>query len=197
MNTAGKSTATDDHICVSCNCTICQKASFFQSTNPKIKTTRLAILILKSLNHIHPDNEYHSLKDDVLPFIASHWCLLCHLKLFQSNNWKKGLLDALNHSNLVESGKQVCKTRGYYRLKLEDKNLINEEKTELAREMYDNLQALENTIAQSIELIKLSRQLKDDNCSNVSNSNYSGCESIDPLQKKMEEKQMIADLKSQ
>ncbi|ELP89473.1 hypothetical protein EIN_391080 [Entamoeba invadens IP1] len=100
-----------------CSCCLCQKSRLFQLANPKIKTTKLCVLILKSLKMLHPELECFSIKTDIADFIKDHWGLLIKLKLFQSVQYKKSLLDALNHCPQIECGKDFCHDRGYYRLK--------------------------------------------------------------------------------
>ncbi|EDR27363.1 hypothetical protein EDI_129900 [Entamoeba dispar SAW760] len=100
-----------------CYCYLCQKSKMFEISNPKIKTTKLCVLILRSLKMLHPEMECYSIKTDINEFIQSHWDMLVKLKIFQSTQWKKAILDALNHCPLIECGKDFCHDRGYYRLK--------------------------------------------------------------------------------
>ena len=98
-----------------CECLLCKKITI--TTMPKIKTTRLCVLILKSLKYLKPELEYYSLKNDINSYIMDHWDLLSKLNQFKNGNWRKSLLDAFNHCNKIESGKEVCHNRGYYRLR--------------------------------------------------------------------------------
>ena len=125
-----------------CYCTICKKRQFFLVPNPKIKTTRLCVLILRSL---------HCLKTDIYTFITDHWELLGKLKLFQSPNWKKAILDAFNHCSQIESGKNQCFGRGYYNLKHEENNLA--EKIEIKTELYQQYEQLQESIQKNITLL--------------------------------------------
>ncbi|GAB1225449.1 hypothetical protein ENUP19_0252G0089 [Entamoeba nuttalli] len=125
-----------------CYCYLCQKSKMFEITNPKIKTTKLCVLILRSLKMLHPEMECYSIKTDINEFIQSHWGMLINLLLtiiisdtkdnkrketemkrkrlisiVQTAQWKKAILDALNHCPLIECGKDFCHDRGYYRLK--------------------------------------------------------------------------------
>ena len=102
---------------IPCSCFLCQKSRLFEISNPKIKTTQLCILILKSLKNLYPELECFSIKLHINDFIKNHWSLLEKLKIFQSNQWKKSILDALNHCPSIECGKDFCHDRGYYRLK--------------------------------------------------------------------------------
>lgn len=113
-----------DH--TTCTCCLCEK--ILHETEPIIKTTRLCILILKSLKQLKPTNEYFSLKHDINGFITDHWTLLSKLRQFQNTNWRKSLLDAFNHCNQIESGKEVCHNRGYYRLREMKKEVKSEKK---------------------------------------------------------------------
>ncbi|EMS16963.1 hypothetical protein KM1_179330 [Entamoeba histolytica HM-3:IMSS] len=101
----------------------------FEITNPKIKTTKLCVLILRSLKMLHPEMECYSIKTDINEFIQSHWVMLVKLKIFQTAQWKKAILDALNHCPLIECGKDFCHDRGYYRLK---DNETTEKKEEIS-----------------------------------------------------------------
>ena len=119
---------TNDSNCIKdnhqCNCCLCEKIS--HETEPIMKTTRLCILILKSLQTLKPTNEYFSLKHDINGFITDHWAHLSKLRQFQNSNWRKSLLDAFNHCNQIESGKEVCHNRGFYKLR----DMKNENKGE-------------------------------------------------------------------
>ncbi|KAL7718517.1 Homologous-pairing protein 2 winged helix domain-containing protein [Entamoeba marina] len=145
---------------ITCNCCICQKEQFFRTANPKIKTTRLAVLILKSLKMLKPEIEYYSLKGDILPYISSHLHLFSNLKIFRGPNFRKSLLDALNHSSLIESGREACHNRGYYRLRQNDKSVQNEDKNAVVREMYSSFQLLEKEMNRSIFLYQLLQEQK-------------------------------------
>ncbi|EMD45156.1 Hypothetical protein EHI5A_156220 [Entamoeba histolytica KU27] len=112
-----------------CYCYLCQKSKMFEITNPKIKTTKLCVLILRSLKMLHPEMECYSIKTDINEFIQSHWVMLVKLKIFQTAQWKKAILDALNHCPLIECGKDFCHDRGYYRLK---DNETTEKKEEIS-----------------------------------------------------------------
>ncbi|EKE42416.1 hypothetical protein ENUP19_0280G0017 [Entamoeba nuttalli] len=107
----------EDQRAVLCQCTICRKVRFFTSEKPKIKTTRLCVLILQSLKEIKPLQDYFNLRDDVYSFIQQHWNILSNLTTFKKQNWKKSILDAFNHCPQIESGKGLFNNRGYYKLK--------------------------------------------------------------------------------
>ncbi|EMD44524.1 Hypothetical protein EHI5A_029860 [Entamoeba histolytica KU27] len=102
---------------VPCHCLLCQKSEISEGQDLKMKTTKLCVMILKSLKLLKPENEFFSLKNDIKEFITNHWPILSKLKQFKTPNWRKALLDAFNHCNLIESGKDVCHNRGYYKLK--------------------------------------------------------------------------------
>ncbi|ELP90001.1 hypothetical protein EIN_403150 [Entamoeba invadens IP1] len=102
---------------VQCTCSLCQSQDTFLMDDPKVKTTRLCVLILKSLKDLKPSVEYFSLRADINVFIEDHWKLLSKLKLFKSPNYRKALLDAFNHCNLIESGKSTVHNRGFYKLR--------------------------------------------------------------------------------
>ena len=76
---------------------------------------------MKSLSTLFPEKEFFSLRNDIHPFIKSHWEKLSVFKQFQQKNWKKAILDAFNHCALIESGKEMTDKRGYYKLKDEQK----------------------------------------------------------------------------
>ncbi|ELP85405.1 hypothetical protein EIN_086870 [Entamoeba invadens IP1] len=99
-----------------CHCSLCQKKDVFQAEDPKMKTTKLCIIILKSLKEMHPDVEFFSLKNDINVFIKNHWALLSNLPLFKTNHYRKALLDAFNHCQMIESGKNTIHNRGFYKL---------------------------------------------------------------------------------
>ncbi|BFU18574.1 hypothetical protein EHI8A_156030 [Entamoeba histolytica HM-1:IMSS-B] len=141
------------HCC--CHCPICMKGTFFQTKNPKMKTTRLVLLILKSLKVLNPEIEYYSLVKDILPFINNHLQLFQNLKIFKNGKWRKSILDALNHSALVESGREVCKNRGFYKLKEnEEENKMIIEKNKIKDEMSNSLELLENELKRSLKLLE-------------------------------------------
>ena len=48
--------------------------------------------------------------------------LFQNLYIFKKGKWRKAILDALNHSTFVESGKHILNNRGYYKLKNEKKD---------------------------------------------------------------------------
>ncbi|KAL7712218.1 H15 domain-containing protein [Entamoeba marina] len=126
-----------------CECCMCKKINFFNSTSPRIKTTRLCVLILQSLQSLKPSNEYFSLKNDINAFINDHWDLLVKLKQFQNSHWRKALLDAFNHCSLIESGKDVFHNRGYYRLKQNKNEIPKTDRVEtqnLLTQIYHDLQ---------------------------------------------------------
>ncbi|KAL7712575.1 Uncharacterized protein QTN25_009752 [Entamoeba marina] len=125
-----------------CYCCLCKKTQFFQVPNPKIKTTRLCVLILKSLKCLQPTQDFFSLKTDIYNFIYDHWHLLEKLKLFQKTQWRKSILDAFNHCSLIESGKDANHNRGFYRLKEGNNELFKTEKIGYQREMYESLYTL-------------------------------------------------------
>ncbi|ELP91214.1 hypothetical protein EIN_150910 [Entamoeba invadens IP1] len=102
---------------LTCQCSLCQKKSFFMTSCPKVKTTRLVIMILQALKQLKPDVVFYSLTKDILPFVSKHMKLLANLKIFKTGKWRKSMLDALNHSSHVESGREACHNRGFYRLK--------------------------------------------------------------------------------
>ncbi|EKE42774.1 hypothetical protein ENUP19_0260G0003 [Entamoeba nuttalli] len=138
-----------------CQCPICMKGTFFQTKNPKMKTTRLVLLILKSLKVLKPEIEYYSLVKDILPFINNHLQLFQNLKIFKNGKWRKSILDALNHSALVESGREVCKNRGFYKLKEdEEENKMIIEKNKIKDEMSNSLELLENELKRSLRLLE-------------------------------------------
>ena len=91
---------------LNCYCDICKKRQFFLVPNPKIKTTRLCVLILRSLHCLKPTTEFFQIKTDIYDFITDHWELLSKLKIFQSSNWKNGqcfwILDSKTF-NLLET----------------------------------------------------------------------------------------------
>ena len=102
---------------VRCMCPLCQKFRAYGDNIPKIKTTQLVILILQSLEVLKPETEYHSLTADILPFVSAHMPILKRLRIFKKDKWRKSLLDALNHCNKIESGRNACQNRGFYKLK--------------------------------------------------------------------------------
>ena len=118
------------NIQLTCSCFLCKKLTI--SPTPKIKTTTLCVLILKSLRKLKPELEYYSLKNDINGYITDHWNLLTKLNQFRNTNWRKSLLDAFNHCNKIESGKQVCHNRGYYRLKSDCSSSSDDEDGETA-----------------------------------------------------------------
>ncbi|EDR23264.1 hypothetical protein EDI_122010 [Entamoeba dispar SAW760] len=107
----------EDQRVILCPCTICRKVGFFSSEKPKIKTTRLCVLILQSLKEIKPLQDYFNLKDDVYLFIQQHWNILSNITIFKKQNWKKSILDAFNHCPQIKSGKELFNNIGYYKLK--------------------------------------------------------------------------------
>ena len=109
-----------------CNCHLCQKSKLFEGPNPKIKTTKLCVMILKSLKMLYPELECFSIRLHLNDFIQKHWPMMSKLKTFQSTHWKKSILDALNHCPLIECGKEFHHDRGYYRLK----EYVNEKEKE-------------------------------------------------------------------
>ncbi|ELP90772.1 hypothetical protein EIN_026210 [Entamoeba invadens IP1] len=102
-----------------CGCCICRKSGYFNVPSPKIKNTRLCVLILQALKEISPIPDYFNLKNDIYVFVEDHWDILYRLPILQKQNWKKALLDAFNHCTYIESGKDLFRNRGYYRLKTE------------------------------------------------------------------------------
>ncbi|ELP92128.1 hypothetical protein EIN_380750 [Entamoeba invadens IP1] len=138
-----------------CYCTLCKKSQFFSVANPKMKTTRLSILILRSLHCLNPQKDFFSLKTDIYNFITDHWNLLGKLKLFQSVNWKKNILDAFNHCSQIESGLESSKGRGFYRLKKEDEQEDKATKVELLRELYEKYDELEVEVRKSLHKLCL------------------------------------------
>ncbi|KAL7722303.1 Uncharacterized protein QTN25_001050 [Entamoeba marina] len=143
QSTSVVQTIKSDEISICCDCPMCKKTSFFNSSSPKIKTTKLCVLILQSLQFLKPMNEYFSLKNDINAFITNHWNLLTKLKQFQAKNWRKALLDAFNHCSLIESGKDVFHNRGYYRLKQNKKERPQPKQVETQKslaQIYQDLQ---------------------------------------------------------
>ncbi|EKE42483.1 hypothetical protein ENUP19_0105G0002 [Entamoeba nuttalli] len=137
-----------------CCCIICQKKSMFLVQNPKIKTTQFVILILNSLKILKPGVEYFSLTKDILPFVKEHMSLFINLKIFKTGKWRKSILDALNHSLEVESGREVCKNRGFYKLKNENKEPIGSTNSFISKQhLYDQLVLLSNQIICSAKLL--------------------------------------------
>ncbi|EDR24714.1 hypothetical protein EDI_235160 [Entamoeba dispar SAW760] len=137
-----------------CYCSICKKQQYFLVPNPKIKTTRLCVLILSSLRCLKPLNEYFQLKTDIYDFITDHWHLLGRLKLFQQQNWKKAILDAFNHCPQIESGKDKSVGRGFYKLKNKYDNNASE-KVELKTELYQQYEELQNILNINIKKLCL------------------------------------------
>ena len=111
-----------------CNCVICQKRHLFQNESIKIKTTSLVIMILESLQYLNPQTEFFSLINDILPFIETHMDILKHLKIFKTGKWRKAILDSMNHSSHIQSGKDACKTRGFYKLLPKNKSSVPKER---------------------------------------------------------------------
>ncbi|EDR22319.1 hypothetical protein EDI_076570 [Entamoeba dispar SAW760] len=137
-----------------CCCIICQKKSMFLVQNPKIKTTRFVVLILTSLKVLKPGVEYYSLTKDILPFVKDHMPLFTNLKIFKTGKWRKSILDALNHSLEVESGREVCKNRGFYKLKSEIKKSTGSTEFFISKQhLYDQLDLLSNQIICSVKLL--------------------------------------------
>ena len=77
-------------------------------------------VILYSLTKLHPSIEYFTLKKDVYGYVYSHWHIFGKLKQFvdKPNKWKKAFLDALSHSPYFESGYNLYRTTGYWKLSL-------------------------------------------------------------------------------
>ena len=92
-------------------CLFCTK--FFPSVRLK---TRLAWTTLCRISFlsINP-NEYINVRQ-LFIFISKHWDKLCHLEQLRNENWRKFILDALNHSSFFKSGISVFHTCGYWKL---------------------------------------------------------------------------------
>ncbi|KAL7717037.1 Uncharacterized protein QTN25_005629 [Entamoeba marina] len=135
---------------IRCYCCLCRKSQFFQYQNPKIKNTRVCILILKSLKSLNPHQDYFSMKDDIYNFIYDHWWLLEKVGIFKKIQWKKSILDAFNHCSSIESGKEVNNKRGFYRLKIDNK-LYKSERMEYQRDIYSSMNDLQGIMAQNIK----------------------------------------------
>ncbi|ELP91626.1 hypothetical protein EIN_205930 [Entamoeba invadens IP1] len=133
---------------VFCNCALCRQFTLVQQV-PKIKTTKLCVLILLSLQDLYNDKEYFSLKTDIFVFIKSHWDVLNKFKQFKQPNWKKAILDAFNHCTSIQSGKGVYKTRGFYKLKPEERMFGFEEfseKTQMKKDLIEAFTHLQEAI---------------------------------------------------
>ena len=124
-----------------CQCYCCQELT--NHPDKTYKTTRICVMILKSLETLKPGYEYFSLKTDVIEFINTHWSLLSQLKQFQTANWRKGIMDAFNHCTLIESGKSQVDQRGFYRLKVggvDRRTLLKKERMKLTQQTLSETQ---------------------------------------------------------
>ncbi|EDR27355.1 hypothetical protein EDI_129820 [Entamoeba dispar SAW760] len=147
----------NEEISPRCLCCICEQEVTLLKEN-KLKTTKLCILILRSLKKLHPMNDYFSLKKDIYLFIKNHWNILGKIKLFQKPNWKKCILDALNHCSSIESGKDVFHYRGYYRL-CDEKSIPTKEilfeKDKIKEDLFNSIDVLSRQIETNIKLLNL------------------------------------------
>ncbi|ELP86404.1 hypothetical protein EIN_030850 [Entamoeba invadens IP1] len=100
-----------------CQCIICQRSDALIRQDDKMKTTKICVMVLKALQELNPTQEYFSLKEDIFKFIKAHWHILSFIKPFTSQKWRKAILDAFNHCTSIQSGKGICKSRGFYKLK--------------------------------------------------------------------------------
>ncbi|ELP87745.1 hypothetical protein EIN_410980 [Entamoeba invadens IP1] len=160
---------------IECKCCLCQKRTFFMTPFPKVKTTRLVIMILQALKQLKPDVVFFSLIKDIIPFVTQHMTLLANLKIFKTGKWRKSLLDALNHSSHVESGKEACHNRGFYRLKdtveAQTSNSIESASTEVVQQnpqtvsisLLDSLTELQLQMVNTVNLLAvLPKPTEDD-----------------------------------
>ena len=130
---------------INCQCTVCQELKGHPEKT--YKTTRICVMILKSLHSLKPQNEYFSLKPDIDDFIKSHWSLFSQLKQFQIPNWRKGIMDAFSHCTLIESGKSEGSQRGFYKLKVggvDKRTLLKKERIKLQQQSNNNVNNLTN-----------------------------------------------------
>ncbi|KAL7719198.1 Uncharacterized protein QTN25_003572 [Entamoeba marina] len=90
-------------------------SNLFKPEN-KMRWTVLCTLILRSLKVMKQEQDFFCLKKDIYSFVEDHWDIFSKLEQFSCGTWKKAIVDALNHSTLFESGKDIKKVSGYYRL---------------------------------------------------------------------------------
>ncbi|KAL7719630.1 Uncharacterized protein QTN25_003329 [Entamoeba marina] len=100
----------------SCDCGLCRKALFLQTSQSKIKTTSLCVMILKSLKQLKPLKDFYSMKEDIYDYVSDHWVVISQFSIFQKANWKKMLLDTFNHCSFIETGRAYG-LRASFRLK--------------------------------------------------------------------------------
>lgn len=104
-----------------CLCPLCMNGiEQNEGSNQLISWIYIMRVILYSLTKLHPAIEYFTLKKDVYGFVYSHWHIFGRLKQFvdKPNKWKKAFLDALSHSPYFESGFNLYRTTGYWKLVL-------------------------------------------------------------------------------
>ncbi|ELP93282.1 hypothetical protein EIN_056570 [Entamoeba invadens IP1] len=101
---------------VTCKCSLCKKVEFLKSSQNRVKTTALCVLILKSLKELKPEKEFYSMKQDIYDFVSEHWNCVSSFSIFKRQNYKKLLLDTFNHCSCIETGRNYG-LRASFRLK--------------------------------------------------------------------------------
>ncbi|ELP84071.1 hypothetical protein EIN_212710 [Entamoeba invadens IP1] len=136
-----------------CPCSICKKAVLYTSTPQKIKTTKLCVMILNALKEVHPHIEYFSLKVDIFPFVTTHWRILSVFKQLRGSKWRKALLDAFNHCTLIQSGKGVCKTRGFYKIKEAEDQTVSSSEASVRAELAESFRCVSVSLRRDVSLL--------------------------------------------
>ncbi|EKE37999.1 hypothetical protein ENUP19_0242G0016 [Entamoeba nuttalli] len=104
-----------------CNCLFCKEFSDSIKAQKRLAWTTLCRLVFLSIYQRTPV-DFINVRD-IFKFLSVHWDVLSHLEQMKKKNWKKSILDALNHSDYFESGMSQYHTNGYWRLT--DKSLPN------------------------------------------------------------------------
>ena len=103
-----------------CLCPLCINGIGHEGNTQMISWIYIMRVILYSLTKLYPSIEYFTLKKDIYGYVNTHWHIFGKLRQFtdKPNKWKKAFLDALSHSPYFESGINLYRTTGYWKLML-------------------------------------------------------------------------------
>ncbi|ELP85227.1 hypothetical protein EIN_083690 [Entamoeba invadens IP1] len=111
---------------IGCSCYLCANKERVISKK-RIPWTTICKIVLVALENIEK-KQFYSAHDDIYPFVTKHWAILGKLPQFSArNNWRKALLDSMNHCGSFESTTDK-KRMGLWRLRSDESEKINSQK---------------------------------------------------------------------
>ncbi|ELP89192.1 hypothetical protein EIN_485940 [Entamoeba invadens IP1] len=99
-----------------CNCLFCSDYLEAVQKQKRLAWTTLCRLAFLSIAETQEKpTEFINVRE-LFKFIQNHWDKICHLEQLKAKNWRKSILDALNHSDYFQSGISQFHTNGYWKL---------------------------------------------------------------------------------